>query len=222
MLAIKIAHQLLNIINLMLMLRILFNIILYFLGGALFYVSSLQPTTDPCSNTDTLGPGCLPNPSAGNILECHQALRPILLDGVIGQEQGPPNVSTINAWSKFQSTVTITFVTSSPVQVRHIRLYFYNIPSMNIGLPEVTLIAGGPQEYFVTGNQNLNSTDNRRRNVVLSFTNMVMTNTFEIVFGFTRTDIDWLLLSEVELCIQIDGGLSIAVCCFFLLFGWLN
>jgi len=60
----------------------------------------------------------------------------------------------------------------------------------------------------VTGNQNLNSTDNRRRNVVLSFTNTaVRTVDFEIVFPFkTSTIIDWLLLSEVELCTQIDGG----------------
>ena len=171
-----------------------------------------QPTTDPFSNTNTLGPGCLLNPS-GNRLECYSVFTPppILLDGVIGQEQGPPNVSIINAWSRSQSTVTVTFITSSQVQVRQIRLYFYNIPSMKIGLPEVTLMAGGPQEYFVTGNQNLNSTDNRHRNVVLSYTNsLVMTNTFEIVFGFTnRTEIDWLLLSEVELCQSIDGGLSI-------------
>ena len=73
---------------------------------------------------------------------------------------------------------------------------------------------GGPQEYFVTSNQNLYSTDNRRKNVVLSYTNVVMTNTFEIVFGFTnRTEIDWLLLSEVELCQSIDGGLSITDFC---------
>ena len=174
-------------------------------------MSSPQPTTDRFSNTDTLGPGCTPNPSADNRLECHQLFRPILLNGVIGQEQGPPNVSTINAWNRSQSTVTVTFITSSPVQLRHIRLYFYNIPSINIGLPEVTLMAGGPQEYFVTGNQNLNSIDNRRRNVVLSYINdMVLTNTFEIVFGLTtRNEIDWLLLSEVELCQSIDGGLSI-------------
>ena len=183
-------------------------------------MSSPQPATDPFSNTDTLGPGCSPNPSAGNRLECHNVLTPppILLDGVIGQEQGSPNVSIINAWSRFQSTVTITFVNSSPVQLRHIRLYFYNIPSMNIGLHEVTLMAGGPQEYFVTGNQNLYSTDNRRKNVVLSYTNVVMTNTFEIVFGFTnRTDVDWLLLSEVELCQQFDGGLSLA---YFQIITW--
>ena len=177
-------------------------------------MSSPLPTTDPFSNTDTLGPGCSRNPSAGNRLECHQALRPILLDGVTGQEQGPPNVSTISAWRRSQSTVTVTFINSSPVQLRHIRLYFYNIPSMNIGLPEVTLMAGGPQEYFVTGNQNLNSTDNRRRNVILSYTNTFMRDTFEIVFGFTnRTEIDWLLLSEVELCRSIDGGLSITGFC---------
>ena len=175
-------------------------------------MSSPQPTTDPFSNTNALGPGCLLNPS-GNRLECHSAFTspPILLDGVIGQEQVPPNVSSISAWSRSQSTVTITFIIATIVQLRHIHLYFYNIASMNIGLPEVTLMTGGPQEYFVTGNQNLNSTDNRRRNVVLSYTNdMVMTNTFEIVFGFTnRTEIDWLLLSEVELCQSIDGGLSI-------------
>ena len=170
-------------------------------------MSSPQPTTDPFSNADTLGPGCNLSPSDGR-LGCHSALRPILLDGVIGQKEGPPNTSTISAWSRNQSNVSITFVTADVVQVRHIRLYFYNIPSMNIGLPEVTLMAGGPQtDYHVTGNQHLSSIDNRRRDVILSYTKMVMTNTFEIIFGFIRTDVDWLLLSEVEFCEQIDGGL---------------
>ena len=182
------------------------TVVCCWLDGELFYESSPQPTTDPFSNTDTLGPGCTPNPSAGNNLECHSALRPILLDGVIGQEEGPPNISTISAWNRSQSTVSITFVTSDIVQVRHIRLYFYNIPSMNIGLPEVTLISGGLQpDYHVTGNQHLNSFIDRRRNVILSYTEMVMTNTFEIIFEFVTTDVDWLLLSEVELCQQIDG-----------------
>ena len=175
------------------------------LDVALFYVSSPLPTTDPFSNTDTLGPGCFINPSAGNRVECHSAFRPILLDGVIGQKEGPPNISTISAWSRSQSTVSITFRSADVVQVRHIRLYFYNIQSMNIGLPEVTLMAGGPQDYHVTGNQHLNSIDSRHRKAILSYTRMVMTNTFEIIFGFNRTDIDWLLLSEVELCQQIDG-----------------
>ena len=63
----------------------------------------------------------------------------------------------------------------------------------------------------MTGNQNLYSTDNRLKIDCLSYTNVVMTNTFEIVFGFTnRTDVDWLLLSEVEFCQQFDGGLSFA------------
>ena len=182
------------------------TVVCCWLDGTLIYVYSSQPTTDPFSDTNTLGPGCIPNPSAGNRLECHSAFRPILLDGVIGQEEGPPNVSTISAWSRSQSTVSITFITSAIVQVRHIRLYFYNIPSMNIGFPEVTLRARGPQtDYHVTGNQHLNSIENRRRNVILSYTRMVMTNVFEIIFGFITTDVDWLLLSEVELCEQIDG-----------------
>ena len=177
-------------------------------------MSSPRPSTDPFSNTDTLGPGCFPNPSSNYRLECDGVVKPspILLDGVIGEELGPPNISTVNAWSRPPSAVAITFITSAIVQVRHIRLYFYNIPSMNIGLPEVILRTTIPQEYHVTGNQNLNYTDNRRRNVVLSYTRMVMTNTFEIIFEFTRTDVNWLLLSEVELCEYINGGLSLTNC----------
>ena len=182
------------------------TVVCCWLDGTLIYESSPQPTTDPFSTTDTLGPGCTLNPSVSNKLECHSALKPILLDGVIGQEEGPPNVSTISAWNRSQSTVSITFITADVVQVRHIRLYYYNIPSMNIGFPEVTLRAVGPQtDYHVTGNQHLNSIENRRRNVILSYTRMVMTNTFEIIFRFITTDVDWLLLSEVELCEQIDG-----------------
>ena len=172
------------------------------------------PTSDPFTNMGTLGPGCEVPPSM-TVLECSPISNPVLIDGQLGSEQSPPNTSSINTWSRSQGpTVSVRFIYTSSVPVPQIYLYFYHIPSVGIGLPDVRLVAGGqPQPYYVTGNQDLTSTDERRRNVVLRLVNtVVMGSEFEINFDFSEdSNVNWLLLSEVDLCLDSDNGMYLCI-----------
>ena len=137
--------------------------------------------------TSTAG-GC---PESG--MNC--ADRAILGDG----DYGTPalNVTAVHAWDK---TVRITFHFPSKVRVTGINLYFYNIPSRNIGLPYVTYLTSSPS--FIEGNQDLSQNDNQLRNVTLIPSATINNHLrFSIKFIFSDIDkIDWLLLTEVELC----------------------
>ncbi len=176
-------------------------------GGLSLYECSPLPTSSPYSSTTTLGPSCFERPGVPGTYDCFITdPLPVLTDGNVGGISSPPNASTIHAWKRSQGDVSIIFRYSSAAQVRHIRLSFYHIPSMGIGLPDVALsFSGTSQEYHVTGNQELNQTDARRRMIVLSFTNTLVSvnNYYGIVFTFgTSSKVDWLLLSEVELCTE--------------------
>ncbi len=179
-------------------------------GGIILYEISPLPTSSPFSSSTTLGPNCFERPGIPGTYDCFNVdPLPVLVDGNLGGISSPPNASTIHAWKRPQGDVSIIFRYSSAAQVRHIRLYFYHIPFMGIGLPDVALSAASTsQEYHVTGNQELNQTDARRRMIVLSFTNtLVSVNNYGIVFTFgTSSNVEWLLLSEVELCTEpIEG-----------------
>ena len=119
----------------------------------------------------------------------------ILGDG----DHGTPalNVTAVHAWNK---TVRITFYFPSAVRVTGINLYFYNIPSRNIGLPYYTDVTSNPRILsFIEGNQELSQNDNLLRNVTLIPRATVDGKRFSIQFNFSNK-IDWLLLTEVELC----------------------
>ena len=118
----------------------------------------------------------------------------ILGDG----DYGTPalNVTAVHAWNK---TVNIIFYFPTSVRVRGINLYFYNIPSRNIGFPYDTFLPSSPS--FIEGNQDLSQNDNQLRNVTLIPSATIENNRFTIWFRFSNIDkIDWLLLTEVELC----------------------
>ena len=121
----------------------------------------------------------------------------ILGDG----DYGTPalNVTAVHAWNK---TVRITFHSPTSVRVRGVNLYFYNIPSRNIGLPYDTDVTSNPGiPSFIEGNQELSQNDNQLRNVTLIPRATINGNKFSIKFRFSNIDkIDWLLLTEVELC----------------------
>ena len=119
----------------------------------------------------------------------------ILGDG----DYGTPalNVTAVHAWNK---TVRIIFHLSTVVRVRGINLYFYNIPSRNIGLPYETVLSSSSSS-FIEGNQELSQNDNQLRNVTLIPRATIESKRFSIRFNFSNIDkIDWLLLTEVELC----------------------
>ena len=78
------------------------------------------------------------------------------------------------AWNE---DVTITMSLGPAVTVRAVNLFFYNIPSMGIGLPhEIELNWGNTNLLFtpnrlgraVLGNSDLNQEDNTTRNVTIA------------------------------------------------------
>ncbi len=179
-------------------------------GGLSLYEIYTLPTSSPFSSSPTLGPNCFERPSFPGTYDCFSVdPLPVLIDGNLGEIPSPPNVSTIHAWRRSQGDVRVVFRYSSAAQVRHIQLYFYHIPSMGIGLPDVALSAAGTSQYYhVTGNQELNQTDARRRMIVLSLIDtFVSQNNYGIVFTFgTSSNVEWLLLSEVGLCTEPSEG----------------
>ena len=140
----------------------------------------------------------------------------ILGDG----DHGTPalDVTAVHAWD---NTVRITFHFPSVVRVTGINLYFYNIPSRNIGLPYDTYLTLPPS--FIEGNQDLRQNDNQLRNVTLIPSATIEGKRFSIWFRFSNVDkIDWLLLTEVELCTSgilysIDNNNTIQVAALALL-----
>ena len=109
------------------------------------------------------------------------------------------NVTAVHAWNK---TVRIRFLFPTGVRVTGINLYFYNIPSRNIGLPYDTDVTSNPGiPSFIEGNQELSQNDNQLHNVTLIPRATIEGKIFSILFNFSNIDkIDWLLLTEVELC----------------------
>ena len=142
-----------------------------------------------------------------------------LVDGELGAVMSSGVTSSmVHAWSRSTGRVEITIefdraVLSSPIQ--HFNLFFYNIPSMGIGLPNIKLFGGAatPLPYFLTGNQDISQDDDGRRNVTLSLINVSplvkpLVRVYRVEFDFNDADIDWLILSEVILCNEPNGGMS--------------
>ena len=155
--------------------------------------NSYVPTIDPIvfegtstSDTRCFGAGCI-GPAYGGAR---------LADGDYGT--AALNVTAVHAWN---TTVSIEFnFQPNTVQVLGINLYFYNIPSRNIGLPYDTFLSS--VSSFIEGNQDLNQNDNQLRSVTLIPTPSLISTSFTIEFRFSNIDkIDWLLLTEVEICI---------------------
>ena len=146
-------------------------------------------TSGGCSGTMCIGPA-FGTPAASR-----------LGDGVHGT--AALNTTFVHAWN---TNVNIEFGFPLAVTVEGINLYFYNIPSRNIGLPYDTVLSSFPS--FIEGNQDLSQNDNQLRNVTLIPTETLMDSSFTIQFRFSNIDkIDWLLLTEVEICTTSDSKL---------------
>ncbi len=136
------------------------------------------------------------------------------------KDLGPPTLDdgtfVGHAWDRTVS-ITFFFTTTTAAYVEGLNLYFYNIPSRRIGLPYNIRITSpsrsGDHPYQLEGNDDLTLDDNARRNVTLipealSFSSPM--NTFTIIFQFSNTEqIDWLLLTEVEICTSGSGTANI-------------
>ena len=124
-----------------------------------------------------------------------------------------PDVSGVYAWNQ-DVTITLTLPDNMQARVTAINLFFYNNPSMGVGLPHKielnwgtsALFAGNSLGHAVIGNQDLSEDDNMRRNVTIAaladdssdsgdFTSLAVTFRFSDV-----NSIRWLLLSEIEIC----------------------
>ena len=122
------------------------------------------------------------------------------------------DLSSTFAWNR---DVIITAGLGPAVRVTAVNLFFYNIPSIGIGLPhEIELNWGDLNTVFtpnrlglaVLGNSDLSQEDNTTRNVTIAAiadTNDDETDysALSITFRFSDANpIRWLILSEVEIC----------------------
>ena len=153
----------------------------------------------------------------GNPFQCGR--NSSLLNRDKGSEENPIN-SEIHVWnSSLSPRVTIRFLqnrgTPQPITIRHFNVFFYHTPSMGIGLPDVQLkgvlngISRTPLPYLITGNQDLNEDDDRRRNITLSVLSPSGYDRYELTFDFNvnLNGISEMLLSEIELCGSPPSGM---------------
>ena len=132
---------------------------------------------------------------------------------------GQPGSQSLNvndgfAWNNESDVTIIIALNISQLQetiITGVNLYFYNIPSMGIGLPhEIELTwgtfiieANNPLEHVILWNQDLALDDNVLRNVTIVATNngSMPYKSVGITFRFSDENrIRWLLLTEIEVC----------------------
>ena len=129
------------------------------------------------------------------------------------------DTSKVFAWDR---EVNIAF-TIPPTKVRQVNLFFYNIPSSGIGLPPAELFwsnndplnPDGPLSHAIVCNQDLSQDDRTLRYISLVVTtDQDSTPDYRYLrIRFTlpaETNlIDWILLSEIQLC--GEAGMSVSV-----------
>ena len=172
------------------------------------------------NHSPTTGPGCFQDRGS---LSCPGGI--LLSDGDIGSAE--LDTSKVFAWRSKE--VNIVFIISSS-KVKQVNLFFYDIPSSGIGLPPAELFWSVvdpfnpdiPLSHVIVGNQDLSQDDRILRNVSMVVTtdqnSIADYRFFCIHFTFpTETSlIDWILLSEVQLCggactcvsVKVSLGLS--------------
>ena len=156
------------------------------------------------NNSPTNPPLCQAN---GDSLSCQPGT--LLIDNDTGSAE--LDTRKVFAWDR---EVNISFMIPSS-KVRQVNLFFYNIPSSGIGLPSVELFWGdaglfirdyNPLSHAIVGKQDLSQDDRTLRNVSLVVTtdqdSISNYRFFRIQFKFPAETIliNWILLSEVQLC----------------------
>ena len=131
---------------------------------------------------------------------------PPLIDGDLGPEGANYTNTMVHAWHHSTGTVTIEYTYDSGIspapEIRHVKLYFYSITSMRIGLPSVTVYRGSTVvEYHIFGNDDITQEDNMRRQILLSLRSTSSSRSYTLQFDFENTDVNWLVLSETRLCV---------------------
>ena len=168
---------------------------------------STTPIPVAYNNSPTTGPGCFDG--GGDTLSCPADVS--LLDNDTGSTE--LDTSRVFAWDR-EVSIVFTFPAISRTKVRQVNLFFYNIPSSGIGLPPAELFWSNnnptiPEillSHVIVGNQDLSQDDTTLRNVSLVVTtdqdSIADYRFFRIRFTFPAETslIDWILLSEVQLC----------------------
>ena len=165
-----------------------------------------------------MGTGCRRAAGTGS-LDCGMNTG-LLVDGDTGPlySLSSTNLHRFLAWNRTQTQpVTLRFGFQPAVSsLSSVVLYFFNYPTQWIGLP-VVLLRGSSSStgipfyeisYAYDNNDALMNSDSQLRNLSLSITSN--TTNIELLFidlVFTNTDIDWILLSEIDIyegnvCIQ--------------------
>ena len=187
-----------------------FHCILHFPALPLRQLSLTPPPVVYDSGT-TASTGC--TAASGNRLVC-TIDESVITNGDNGPvNQTLPDVSGVYAWNQ-DVTITLTLPDNMEARVTAINLFFYNNPSMGIGLPHEIelnwgtggLFAGNSLGHAVIGNQDLSEDDNMRRNVTIAALEDDPTDSDDfrslgVTFRFSDvSSIRWLLLSEIEIC----------------------
>ena len=160
------------------------------------------------------GTGCDPT-SEGDSLDCFDfnmnAHR--LVDNDIGplHSLSSTNLHRFLAWNRTQTQpVTLRFGFQSAVSsLSSVVLHFFNYPTQRISLPSVTLrgsssSSGNPFyniSYLFDNNNALTNSDSQLRNLSLSI--ISNTNNIQLLFidfQFVDPEINWVLLSEMDIC----------------------
>ena len=176
---------------------------LFLLFSVLVYSYRTTPLPIAYNNSPTTDTFCIQD---GGSLACIGS--EILGNSDIGSTE--LNTSKVFAWDR-EVNIDYSIPTT---RVRHANMFFYNIPSSGIGLPPVELFWGDinplnpdvPLSHAIIGNQDLSQDDRTLRNVSLVVTtdrsSIPDYRYFRIRFTFPAGTslIDWILLSEVQLC----------------------
>ena len=155
-----------------------------------------SPTTGPGPSC-LIGTGSITCPRGGVLFDCDAGSAEL-------------DTSEVFAWNREANIVIVIPST----KVRQVNLFFYNIPSSGIGLPPAELFWSDtnalnpsiPLSHVIVGNQDLSQDHRTLRNVSLVVTTgqdgVFDYRYFRIRFTFPAETslIDWILLSEVQLC----------------------
>ena len=175
--------------------------------------------TDTAPNTtDSTASRCFISAGVVTCLGPTDAVGAKLANGDLGPVD--LDVSAVHAWNEsFSIDFQLRSTNTPSVTVTAVNLFFYNIPSMGVGLPpDIELFYGNnvAQDYTritnftILNNQDLNQEDNQLRNVTLVVTdsNVPIYGFFRVQFGFSESHpIDWMLLSEIQLCTGTPPGM---------------
>ena len=132
----------------------------------------------------------------------------VLNDGDIGPTHSvnvsdPDQVRRFFVWHQDNGTVRLQFPTDpSPFSVSYIDIYTLSVPSAGIGSPGTTSFHtnnNGDVSNVITQSCSFSSSTNTlsRNTYTVSLTNILQ---LFIRFQFPSSDIDWLFISEIQLC----------------------